>query len=211
MIAYYAQRAKEYDRVYRKPERQSDLAYLKDYVAQAFQGQTVLEVACGTGYWTQYLAQQAHSVVAMDASAEVLEIARTKKFFRQNVDFELADMYALPKSDRKFEAGFGGFIWSHIPLSRLSNFLTSLHQHLKKGGKVMFVDNRYVSGSSTSLATKDEEGNTFQKRQLENGEEYLVLKNFPSEKDIKTALSDTARDIQFTPLTYYWAITYTIA
>ena len=194
--------------MYDKPERQADIAYLADYLATVFSNQRVLEIACGTGYWTQYLAQTAQSVLATDISPEVLEVAKAKDFPRQNVIFKLVDFYALPKPDQRFDAGFGGFIWSHIPLSQLSDFLLSFHQRVRKDGKVVFIDNCYVAGSSTLLSTKDKEGNTFQRRKLESGEEHLVLKNFPSEKDLRQTLEGIASDVQLTLLTYYWVLTY---
>jgi ubiquinone/menaquinone biosynthesis C-methylase UbiE len=50
MRAYYAQRAPYYDAVYDKPERVSELQFLKSFLPQKFTGRNLLEVACGTGY-----------------------------------------------------------------------------------------------------------------------------------------------------------------
>ena len=52
LAAYYAQRAAEYERIYAKPERQADLAALRARFGKLFKGKRVLELACGTGYWT---------------------------------------------------------------------------------------------------------------------------------------------------------------
>ena len=52
LVTYYARRAEEYDLVYDKPERQADIGYLIAYLQRAFEGRTVNEIACGTGYWT---------------------------------------------------------------------------------------------------------------------------------------------------------------
>ena len=211
LITYYARRAQEYEQVYRKPERQAEIGQLANYVTPTFRDQSVLEIACGTGYWTQHLAQTARSVIATDVSPEVIAVASTKDMSRQNVTFKLADLYELPKPDQCFDAGFGGFIWSHIPRSRRSEFLVSLHRQVRKGGNVVFIDNRCVAGSSTPLCAKDEEGNTFQKRQLENGEEYMVLKNFPSEAELRDTLKHHALDIQIVWLRYFWILTYRVA
>ena len=51
---YYAARAQEYDAVYAKPERQADLRIMEDRVPDIMSGKRILEVACGTGYWTQF-------------------------------------------------------------------------------------------------------------------------------------------------------------
>ena len=46
---YYAKRAREYDKVYEKPERQSDIAELRSMLCDLLKERWVLEVACGTG------------------------------------------------------------------------------------------------------------------------------------------------------------------
>ena len=52
MAGYYASRAQEYERIYHKPERQDDLGTLRAFLERAFAGKHVLELACGTGYWS---------------------------------------------------------------------------------------------------------------------------------------------------------------
>ena len=59
MQDYYAARAPEYDRIYLKPERQADLGAIRQWLPTVFKGRSLLEIACGTGYWTQYLAPEA--------------------------------------------------------------------------------------------------------------------------------------------------------
>ena len=82
LAAYYAQRAAEYERIYAKPERQSDLAALKIRIGRMFAGRKVLELACGTGYWTEVIAASAAQVTAIDINEEVLQIARAKSYPR---------------------------------------------------------------------------------------------------------------------------------
>ena len=52
MKEYYAARAKEYDQIYAKPERQTDLRLIEQWLPSRFEGARVLEIAAGTGYWT---------------------------------------------------------------------------------------------------------------------------------------------------------------
>lgn len=58
MKAYYQERAPVYDRVYSYPERQGDLRFLEEYILQQFSELRVLEIAAGTGYWTQFLSKK---------------------------------------------------------------------------------------------------------------------------------------------------------
>lgn len=114
-IEYYKQRAKEYDSIYEKPERQSDLNCLHEYFSDKFENKDIIEIACGTGYWTKYLLKKARSVLATDINDEVLEIAKAKLKGMDKASFFKSDFNKLT-TERKYEGLFGGFIWSHIPL-----------------------------------------------------------------------------------------------
>ena len=72
---FYAKSASNHDRVYDKPERQHDLAEMRTHVAEALRGHVVLELACGTGYWTNIIAASADSVVAIDINPEMIALA----------------------------------------------------------------------------------------------------------------------------------------
>ena len=75
---YYARRASEYERVYAKPERQADLRSIGQLLSGAFAGDTVLEIACGTSYWTQFIVKTAAAVLATDYNSEAIDFARRK-------------------------------------------------------------------------------------------------------------------------------------
>ncbi len=80
LLDYYARRAEQYEQIYQKPERQAKLALLKAYLVKLLAGRDVLEVACGTGYWTAHLAPFTRSILATDAADEVLDVARAKTY-----------------------------------------------------------------------------------------------------------------------------------
>ncbi|MGQ0544293.1 MAG: class I SAM-dependent methyltransferase [Betaproteobacteria bacterium] len=210
MQAYYARRAAEYEKIYAKPERQADLANLRADVPALFAGERVLEIACGTGYWTPLIAASAASVLAMDCSEETLQIARSKAYERENVRFERDDAYALPAWPEKFSACFAGFWWSHVPLERIEPFLDALHERLAPGAKVAFLDNLYVEGSSTPLARRDAAGNTYQERRLADGSRHEVLKNFPAEGELEARLGRCGSEVRVERYQYYWLASYRI-
>ena len=103
MRAYYAARAREYDSVYRKPERQADLRAIEQWVPSKFVGARVLEIACGTGYWTQFIAPVALHVTALDAVPETLDIARDRVPERK-VEFARAGFVKGAESPACFHA-----------------------------------------------------------------------------------------------------------
>jgi demethylmenaquinone methyltransferase/2-methoxy-6-polyprenyl-1,4-benzoquinol methylase len=210
MESYYARRAAEYEKIYDKPERQADLARLRNDIPALFKGERVLEIACGTGYWTPLIARQAKSVLAVDYNEETLAIARTKTYPKGNVRFQRADAYALPDWPEKFSACYAGFWWSHIPLARLDSFLYGLQTRLEPGARVAFMDNRYVEGSSTAISRKDAQGNTYQRRRLDGGSSHEVLKNFPTAPELRTRLGRFGTEVTFSGYEYYWLATYRI-
>lgn len=208
LIAYYRRRAAEYERIYAKPERQADLARLRSLVAATFRDHAVLEIACGTGWWTEAIAPVARSVTACDINHEVLAVARAKEWGCARVEFLAADSYALPDFGRRHSAAFAGFWWSHIPKRNLADFLSGLHAHLAPGAKVIFIDNRYVEGSSTPVARVDESGDSFQQRRLDDGSVHEVLKNFPTEAELLHAVAGCATSPEVILTDYFWALRY---
>ena len=155
LAAYYAGRAAEYELVYSKPERQGDLAHLRERVCGLLAGCRVLEIACGTGWWTEVIASEAAEVTAIDLSDEMLAIARGKLYPQGRVTFMRGDCHALPQFGRRHDALLGAFWWSHVPRARLDAFLAGAEQAIAPGGLLLFIDNRYVEGSSTPVARRD--------------------------------------------------------
>jgi len=209
---YYARRAASYEQVYAKPERQADLRELEAMLPMLFAGRHVLEVACGTGWWTGHGARDCASWLATDVNDEVLAIARTKplpagKVRLARIDAERFDGLA----PRSFDGAFAGFWWSHLPRSRLAGWLERLHALVAPGGRVAFLDNRFVQGSSTPIACTDEAGDTWQRRSLPDGSTHEVLKNFPTRDEALAVLGPRARAPRWVETTYYWLLTYELA
>ena len=208
---YYARRAAEYEQVYHKPERQADLAALRTSVGDLLLGRHVLELACGTGYWTECYVGRARSVVATDIGVEVLAVAQTKPSLMNRVTFRIADAYEAAVIPGDFDAAIAGFWWSHVPVTRLKTFLTGLHRRVGSGARIVLFDNRYVDGSSIPIARKDDQGNTYQNRQLADGSTVEVLKNFATPAMIRREVDVCGgRDVSIELLTYYWLATYVV-
>ena len=207
---YYARRAAEYERIYAKPERQSDLARLREVLPALLAGRDVLEIACGTGYWTQFVAARARSILATDINEEVLALARRKSFPRGNVTFARADVYSDESLPGRFDGALGAFWWSHVPREGIGRFLDRFHRRLEPGAEVVYVDNRYVEGSSTPLARTDPHGNTYQIRTLDDGSRYEVLKNIPDETELAAVLGASSATLEFIELEYYWYARYRV-
>jgi demethylmenaquinone methyltransferase/2-methoxy-6-polyprenyl-1,4-benzoquinol methylase len=207
-ITYYSERAEEYENIYKKPERQRDILKVINYLQKHFKNKDLIEIASGTGYWTQYISKTAKHILATDINEKVIDIARSKEYDKENVEFLLADVYNLPDKFGKYEAGFGGFIWSHIPTQKLHLFLRNNLSLIEPGGLVIFVDNYYVEGSSTPVYKTDENGNTYQKRKLIDGPEYSIIKNFPTDEELLSLIKPVGTNIEITRFKFYWALKF---
>lgn len=209
MAAYYARRAAYYERVYFKPERQHDLRAMEAALPTEFAGRHVLEIACGTGWWTPHGARDAAAWLATDLNPETMAIARAKPL-PAGVRFATVDAYTLdaPETAGPFSAAFAGCWWSHVPLQRLPGWLALLHTRLAPGARVVFLDNRYVQTSSTPISRRDEAGNTYQNRTLDDGTVHEVLKNFPTADQARAVLGGSARDVQWMDFEHYWVLSY---
>ncbi len=237
MREYYAQRALYYERVYHRPERQADLRAIEAWLATQFAHLDGLEIACGTGWWTPHAARDARSWLATDLNPQTMEVA-LRKALPAAVRFATVDAYTLqglgayqpdgasvlatskapkaPKAPKestraaRFDAAFAGCWWSHVPLQRLPGWLALLHDHLASGARVVFLDNSFVQTSSTPLSRRDDSGNTYQNRVLDDGSQHEVLKNFPTPDQAILALGPRATDVQWLPYTHYWVLSYAL-
>ena len=205
---YYSKRAAEYERIYDKPERQHELEWLRHRVPEILRGRNVLEVACGTGYWTQFIAREAAHVYACDINDAVLDIAREKPIAAGKATFARGDAITLEGVPEGCDAAFAGFWWSHVKKAEVARFVANLASKLASGSVVAILDNTYVEGNSTPISRRDAEGNTYQMRSLANGDQYEVLKNFPSALELTEAVRPVAREAHLESLTYYWLLVF---
>ena len=211
MRSYYAQRAAYYERVYDKPERQPDLRAMQAWLPAQLAGRRVLEIACGTGWWTVHGARDCAHWLATDINPETIAVARAKSM-PACVRFAEIDAYVLTGLEgHRFDAAFAGFWWSHVPLTLLPGWLDLLHSKLEPGARVVFLDNSFVQSSSTPIARRDDAGNTYQTRRLDDGSVHEVLKNFPLREEAFALLGDRAIAREWIGHEHYWILSYRLA
>lgn len=206
MLQYYADRVREYERIYERPERQPDLTRIRDRLTILFTGCKVIDVACGTGYFTRHAARRAVSVTGIDANEETLALARAKGI--TNATFIAGDAYSLPMPEQPFDGALTSFWWSHIPRARIDAFLTALNRVLRPGARVFIADNRFVEGNSTPISRTDQSGDTYQVRKLETGARFEVLKNFPSQDELSAYGERYGTEVKIEWLSYFWVLEY---
>lgn len=196
-IAYYRARAGEYDewflrqgRYDRGPQHRDEWFAEVDHIRSELIPQiprgSVLDLACGTGLWTQLLAQRASRVVAVDASPEVIALNR-HRLNAPDVEYVRADIFAWT-TDERFDLIFFSFWLSHVPAERFNEFWSFLRDRLNPDGRVFFVDSRPEQDSTAKdHAPLNDSG--IVRRRLNDGREFDIVKVFYEPKSLRERLS----------------------
>ena len=209
MLDYYTQRLSEYEAIYAKPERQTDLKQLVAHLQADVQGCSVLELACGTGWWTERLAKHASHWKATDADIHALDIVKSKDI--QSLSSTQTLNAYEPQTLTPFDCVFAAHWFSHLKISERATFFKAASKCLKPGGRLLMLDNKYVSGSSTPLSRTDAEGNTYQSRPLKDGSTHEVLKNFPTHAQLQSGAEAYFSQFEFDQasslnIAHYWYV-----
>ena len=72
------------------------------------------------------------------------------------------------------------------------------------GARLIVLDNSCVPGSSHPISRTTEAGDTYQRRTLNDGRSFEILKNFPDRGQFTADVADVAADVRWTQLRYYW-------
>lgn len=209
MKEYYSKRAQEYEQIYHRddPVRQSEQNKIAEEIKKTFCNRDVLEVACGTGFWTTFLSETAKSIIAIDNSEEVLEIAQSKHY-KCPIYFQKCDAYNFPFLECSFDGGLANFWFSHIPKGKIELFLKGFHQVLSDKARVFIGDNVFNENIGGKLIQEKGNDNTYKIRTLENGKQYKVLKNYYSEKQIVNIFNKSANLLNIYFGKCFWYICY---
>lgn len=210
LLTYYQRRAHEYERIYQRddPTRQMEQVQLEAPMIAALEGRQVLEVACGTGYWTQRLSPHAARILALDVAAETLEIARVKTYPPGTVRFEIGDAYALQPAG-VFDAGLTNFWLSHVPRARLEGFLNGFHACLEPGAHVFMADNVYYpQATSGTPFRKPGLEDAFALRRLKDGSSFEIVKNYYGADDLERIFRPHAAELGIHVGSCFWWASY---
>lgn len=192
MREYYNQRASEYDEWYLREgvfarrgdaERwHAEVAQLRERVQQFGQGR-LLEIASGTGWWTQHLAQHAHVTVLDYAPAMLAQLGARLDALGLHAIRVRGDAYALPFAATCFDCAFFGFWLSHVPHTRQLEFLHEVRRVLHPGSEVMIIDSAPTTPDQVPGAE------FLHERVLNDGSRHQVLKIVHTPDSLAQALA----------------------
>lgn len=153
----------------------------------------VLELACGTGLWTEQLLPHAAHITAVDAAEEVLSINRAC-VGSPAVEYVQANLFDwLPT--RRYDVVFFGFWLTHVPPERFDAFWKLVENALKPGGRIFFVDSRYEPASTAVDHQLEGKQATAVTRRLNDGREFRIVKVFYKTDELAQRLSASGWDM----------------
>ena len=197
MLAYYEARAPEYDDWYLRRGRYErgpihDAAWNAELdVAGRWLDELpirgeIVELAAGTGWWSPLLASKGE-LSLYDGTAAPLERARERLVAHQlRAHLHVRDAWAEP--DRQVDAVFTGFWLSHVPRTRLAEFLAIVRRWLKPGGTFAFIDS--LPDEQSSATDHPAPADDASVRHLNDGREFTIIKVYYEPGELEAALAD---------------------
>ena len=204
MMSYYKARAYEYDEwFYRLGRYELGQEANTRWFAEADQVFTILEalkieghileLAPGTGIWTERFLRTASSITAVDASPEMIAINQAR-VGRDRVSYLQADLFSWQPTIR-YDAVCFCFWLSHVPIEQLDIFLSSVAMALRPGGKVFFVDSHRATSDSPVEHELPEEHIQIERRRLNDGREFNIVKNYYEPLSLAARFASSGFDI----------------
>jgi ubiquinone/menaquinone biosynthesis C-methylase UbiE len=187
-ITYYRMRAQEYDKTTGQTEElQRAFARAMDLLQQQAPAEQILELACGTGTWTRALLPLGGELTAIDASPEMLTLAR-QKVGNAAVRFEQADLFQWQPRQQYDLVFFANWL-SHVPPQRLDAFLGTAARAVRPGGSLAMVDQYAPMQEDREISVRDaEKGAIYANRSLRGGQTFLIVKVFYDLQSIENRL-----------------------
>ena len=97
----------------------------------------VLEIGCGAGNFSRMLAQRAEKVLAIDLSAQMIHLAKSRANLYPNIDFVKCDVVSYDLRDNQFDCIATLTTMHHLPMMHI---LKKIKKALKPGGIFLCID-----------------------------------------------------------------------
>ena len=136
---------------------------LREYVEKGLiKKGKALDICCGAGTNTVYLAEKGFDVTGIDISPTAIEYAKKKAAeAKVHVTFSVQNFLELPFDDEEFDFVFDMGCFHHVKVEDRATFINGVHSVLKKGGGYMLTCFSYKNGQAWNHFTKEQLGDLF--------------------------------------------------
>ena len=175
-LLYYTLRAGEYDDAYlreglhdRGPSGNASWQAEMARLQTAFDGVPwdgdIVELAAGTGFWTERLIRRSRSLTVLDGSAEMLDRNQARLgTAASSIAYEVVNLFDW-HPEREWDACVFGFWLCKVPDARIDKFLRTVAEALRPGGVVCCIDKAATTEPPTEL----------EERTLNDGQRFTIV------------------------------------
>lgn len=183
LVAYYNERAHEYDAVYvgENPAIDEPDLYITDVkkitrLASRFGSGDIIDIGCGTGYWLSYYGGNASRILLIDESVNMFAECRNRVrelSMTEKCDFIHGNFLTIQLGERHFDGAVIGFVLSHADAEDEILFFQQLDTILTKHAQILIIDSAW---SATRARCRNKHG--MQERTLNDGRVFSIYKRY---------------------------------
>jgi ubiquinone/menaquinone biosynthesis C-methylase UbiE len=197
-LDYYRARAAEYDQWWLRQGRYdrgaidnrrwfAESRALVEALEDFKPGGRILELASGTGIWSEKLLPFATDLTLVDGSREMLHLAE-RRLQAPNTQYIQANLFDW-NPPGKYDTVFFAFWLSHVPPAQFERYWELVARCLAPGGRVFFIDSRHELTSTALDHYLPNEEAIQLKRRLNDGREFRIYKVFHQPEGLQSRLA----------------------
>jgi demethylmenaquinone methyltransferase/2-methoxy-6-polyprenyl-1,4-benzoquinol methylase len=209
--AFYERRAPEYDEWWQRrgrydqgPEAKARWDEQIETVARGLDdfkpSGDILEIAGGTGWWTNQLVRYAGSLTVVDSSADALALNARRNGL--DVEYIEADIFGW-SAPRRYDVVFFSFWLSHVPRDRFADFWNLVATVLKRDGRAFLIDNRHDPSAARPDPYVLEHDADVQLRTLSDGSTHRVVKIFYEPAELEDLVRRRGWELSLSGTTHF--------
>lgn len=191
MLAYYDERAPEYEEAYTRGTGTASIADPEVFTAEARTLSAIvgriargrlMDLACGTSYWLPSYAAACTSLTLFDQSTRMLEESRAKATrlgILERCTFQQDDFFDTTFDRQAYDTVLVGFFLSHLTEAQEAILFAALRTMLAPEGRALILDSAW-SPERALVNAKVER----QSRRLNDGTAFEIYKRYCDRKDI---------------------------
>lgn len=201
---YFARPSTGSDSLLQNPNAQSDIQSIRSCIRDHLTWKRILEVGCGTGYWSSVLGNIARFTTSTDPSEQIIQKARTANRHVGRVFFLTIDPFSISHVLGEYDAGFSACWYSTLPRQETGRFMEEFSQALPPGSPIILIDERYHEGTSAPISRTDEHGNSYVSITLADGSTSEYIRNTPDWDTLDKQLSPFGKISEFEEFSHFW-------
>jgi demethylmenaquinone methyltransferase/2-methoxy-6-polyprenyl-1,4-benzoquinol methylase len=191
MLAYYDERAPEYEDAYTRGTGTASIpdpdvfvteAKLLAAIVREFAGGRLIDLACGTGYWLPFYADRCSHITLFDQSEKMLAESRTKLDRLGLGDRSTVlqgDFFDQAFGSTRYDCALVGFFLSHLTESQEPLLFHALRAMLGSSGRFLLLDSAWSEERARFNAKLEQ-----QTRHLNDGTSFEIYKRYCDRGDV---------------------------